>query len=68
MKGLANLQCKGMGETPCQQVEQLLCDDGFLMLCSVRAEAIFREDIDTTAKLLEAYLCFVKNTGRIYFW
>lgn len=43
MKGLANPQRKSMGETPCQQVEQLLRDDGFLMLRSVRAEALFLE-------------------------
>lgn len=29
--------------------------------------SIFREDIDITAKLLEAYLCFVKNTGEFIF-
>lgn len=40
---MANLQCESMGETPCQQVEQLLDDDGFLMLHSVRAEALFLE-------------------------
>lgn len=43
MKGLANLERKSMGETLCQQVEQLLRDDGFLMLRSVRAEALFLE-------------------------
>lgn len=43
MKGLANLQRESTGETPCQQVEQLLRDDGFLMLRSVRAEDLFLE-------------------------
>lgn len=43
MKELANLERKSMGEAPCQHVEQLLRDDGFLMLCSVRAEALFLE-------------------------
>lgn len=43
VKGLANLQRESMGETPRQQVEQLLRDGGFLMLCSVKAEALFLE-------------------------
>lgn len=68
MKGLANLQHESMGEAPRQQAGRLLHDDGFLMLCSERAGTLFLEDIDTTADLLEAYLCFVKSTGRIYFW
>lgn len=57
MKGLANLQCESTGEAPCQQVEQLLLDDVFLMLHSVRAEALFLERTLTPLQNFEKLIC-----------
>lgn len=68
MKGLANLQCESMRETPRQQVEQLLRDDGFLKLRSVRAEDLFLERTLIALQTFWKLICaFSKAWGQFIF-